>query len=400
MTAIQEPTPTSIQNIDANPQISAPSQSQSKFHDFSITAEQSKLLQKFLPPGFSLIQVKVPRGPTKRGSGGLGALDGSKVWTGIPDKSKREAHTKAEKKIKEPVEFYRRCETILGFLKKHKNGYPFLEPVDPEVLGIPDYFTIIKEPMDFSKVDKRLKSGFYKSFGEFENDIHKIWDNALTYNKPDTQIYHMTTEISNYFQRILNEEDPSTVHTSSKTSSGNKGSKRVNEGSFNVDFHNRPGRPSNGQKIISIKPLSYQEKKNLSEMIRELPGESLWEVWKIISPDNENHDEELEFDIETLEPEKARRLEEYVKSKLNNSNPKKKQSKNQSAPRETTAPSNVGTKVQPPSYQNGSTPLNPAAPAYRAAQDPAPVAPRETAQNEVNNSESSFISDLSDSDEE
>lgn len=37
-------------------------------------------------------------------------------------------------------------------LQKLKGAYLFLEPVDPIKLGIEDYFTIIKNPMDFGTI--------------------------------------------------------------------------------------------------------------------------------------------------------------------------------------------------------------------------------------------------------
>lgn len=44
-------------------------------------------------------------------------------------------------------------------IKRHKYSGPFLEPVDPDALGIPDYFDIIEEPMDLSTVEQKLKNG-------------------------------------------------------------------------------------------------------------------------------------------------------------------------------------------------------------------------------------------------
>jgi len=40
----------------------------------------------------------------------------------------------------------------LQALKNHKHGWVFNEPVDPIKLGIPDYFQIIKHPMDLGTV--------------------------------------------------------------------------------------------------------------------------------------------------------------------------------------------------------------------------------------------------------
>ena len=36
-----------------------------------------------------------------------------------------------------------------------------MKPVDPFELKIPDYFDVIKEPMDISTVEKNLKNGVY-----------------------------------------------------------------------------------------------------------------------------------------------------------------------------------------------------------------------------------------------
>ena len=46
-------------------------------------------------------------------------------------------------------------------LKVHPKSEPFLNPVDPKKQGIPNYFDIIKEPMDLSTVHKNLKNNKY-----------------------------------------------------------------------------------------------------------------------------------------------------------------------------------------------------------------------------------------------
>lgn len=42
---------------------------------------------------------------------------------------------------------------IIAYMLKDPRSYPFREPVDPILLGIPDYFDIIKSPMDLGTIE-------------------------------------------------------------------------------------------------------------------------------------------------------------------------------------------------------------------------------------------------------
>ncbi len=44
---------------------------------------------------------------------------------------------------------------------KHNQAWPFLTPVDTVKLNIPDYFMIIKRPMDLGTIKKRLDNNYY-----------------------------------------------------------------------------------------------------------------------------------------------------------------------------------------------------------------------------------------------
>jgi len=48
-------------------------------------------------------------------------------------------------------------------LKKHPWIGPFLQPVDPIYLGIPDYYKIIQNPIDLSTIEKKLRNNLYSS---------------------------------------------------------------------------------------------------------------------------------------------------------------------------------------------------------------------------------------------
>lgn len=46
----------------------------------------------------------------------------------------------------------------------------------------PDYYEVIKNPMDLGTMLRNVKNGRYKSKAQFTRDLDLIWDNCLTYN--------------------------------------------------------------------------------------------------------------------------------------------------------------------------------------------------------------------------
>ncbi|KAI9688889.1 MAG: Transcriptional activator spt7 [Bathelium mastoideum] len=78
-------------------------------------------------------------------------------------------------------ELYEACEKVLMELKAMTEyAAPFLQKVNKR--EAPDYYTIIKHPMDIGTMIKKLKSFSYKSKKEFTDDLNLIWANCLKYN--------------------------------------------------------------------------------------------------------------------------------------------------------------------------------------------------------------------------
>ncbi|KAM0681675.1 histone acetyltransferase [Glugoides intestinalis] len=90
---------------------------------------------------------------------------------------------------------------ILCTLQSHPSAWPFLEPVS--VKDVPDYFEVIKQPMDMSLIMKKLKNNMYLSLNDFSNDIHLMCNNCLSYNGPDTQYYKCASNIQKYFEYLI-----------------------------------------------------------------------------------------------------------------------------------------------------------------------------------------------------
>jgi hypothetical protein len=74
------------------------------------------------------------------------------------------------------------CTKLLADLTKWTISSPFRMPVDPIRDGAPNYPSIVKKPMDFHTMKKKLSGSEYNSVQEFVDDIQLICDNAKLFN--------------------------------------------------------------------------------------------------------------------------------------------------------------------------------------------------------------------------
>lgn len=96
----------------------------------------------------------------------------------------------------------------IGDIWKNVTKYPssvyFMVAVDPVELEIPDYFDVIKEPMDLGTVKSKAEKGEYASFGEFAHDMRLIFKNAYTYNTDESYpIVIAARELESSFNGLL-----------------------------------------------------------------------------------------------------------------------------------------------------------------------------------------------------
>ncbi|XP_031271766.1 transcription factor GTE8-like isoform X2 [Pistacia vera] len=94
----------------------------------------------------------------------------------------------------------KQCEPLLNRLMSHQFGWAFNTPVDVVKLNIPDYFTVIKHPMDLGTVKSKLVSGQYSSPLVFAADVRLTFSNAMTYNPPGNDFHIMAGTLSKYFE--------------------------------------------------------------------------------------------------------------------------------------------------------------------------------------------------------
>lgn len=114
-----------------------------------------------------------------------------------------------------PQKLKTKCLDVLKVLQSHQHGWVFNSPVDPIELGLPDYFEVIKRPMDLGTIRKKLENGCYHNLEDFEGHVHLTFDNAMLYNPEGSVVYNMAKEMKDKFikdyeilmKQLLEEED-------------------------------------------------------------------------------------------------------------------------------------------------------------------------------------------------
>lgn len=83
----------------------------------------------------------------------------------------------------------------------------FREPVDTE--EVPDYYDIVKNPMDLGTMQKRVETGrYYITLEIFLADLKRIWSNAKHYNGEET----IFAKAANQLDRFVDEYMLSRLH--------------------------------------------------------------------------------------------------------------------------------------------------------------------------------------------
>jgi transcriptional activator SPT7 len=126
----------------------------------------------------------------------LGAIESNRAATGLTDRELRtllsDVRPNRSKWANEDrvgqEELYEGCERVLTELRNYtEHSIPFLNKVNKR--EAPDYFQVIKTPMDLGTVLKKLKSFAYQSKQQFADDLYLIYQNCMTYNSDPASYY-------------------------------------------------------------------------------------------------------------------------------------------------------------------------------------------------------------------
>ena len=95
---------------------------------------------------------------------------------------------------------------------------PFM--VKPCKETYPDYYTVIKNPMDMETIKKRIKSNSYETLKKLKSDVTLMFDNCKTYNDPNSILHQDACELQIFFNKVYQSQIPHRKKHNSDKESG------------------------------------------------------------------------------------------------------------------------------------------------------------------------------------
>ncbi|XP_008327842.1 bromodomain-containing protein 4 [Cynoglossus semilaevis] len=121
---------------------------------------------------------------------------------------------------------------VVKALWKHQFAWPFHAPVDAIKLNLPDYYSIIKNPMDMGTIKKRLENSYYWNAQECIQDFNTMFTNCYIYNKPGDDIVLMAEALEKVFLQKVSEMPQEEIEIVVMTGKGRGRGRR--EGGLNL----------------------------------------------------------------------------------------------------------------------------------------------------------------------
>ncbi|CAN6250194.1 unnamed protein product [Urochloa humidicola] len=213
----------------------------------------------------------------------------------------------------------KRCGQILARLRKDKRSVWFNAPVEVERLGLHDYHTVIKSPMDLGTVKENLAAGRYASHDAFAADVRLTFSNALRYNPVGHEVHTFAGALLASFEKMYKAaidwfeegckrlEPPQPVPAELPPPPAVEAKVKPRTGS--VKMRKPKAREPNKRE------MSLEEKNLLRLGLESLPEEKMHNVLQIVRKRNNNPEmlgDEIELDIDEMDVETQWELDRFV----------------------------------------------------------------------------------------
>ena len=108
---------------------------------------------------------------------------------------------------KQTTELKEKMQHMYEILLNYKNaeGFPLIGPFlkKPCKLTFPDYYDLIKNPIDMETINKSIKSNTYKTLDEFSSDINLMFENCQLYNRPTSKLFIDAAKLQRIFKNEM-----------------------------------------------------------------------------------------------------------------------------------------------------------------------------------------------------
>uniref|UniRef100_A0A8C5BVC1 SWI/SNF related BAF chromatin remodeling complex subunit ATPase 4a n=1 Tax=Gadus morhua TaxID=8049 RepID=A0A8C5BVC1_GADMO len=131
-------------------------------------------------------------------------------------KAKKRGRPPAEKLTPNPPSLTKKMKKTVDAVIKYKDGTNGRQLSEvfiqlPSRKELPEYYELIRKPVDFRKIKERIRSHKYRSLNDLEKDVMLLCQNAQTFNLEGSLIYEDSIVLQSVFtsvrQKIEKEED-------------------------------------------------------------------------------------------------------------------------------------------------------------------------------------------------
>lgn len=193
----------------------------------------------------------------------------------------------SRKKLKPELQF---CDEALAELMHPKNSTLnmwFLDAVDAEGLNIPDYYAIIKKPMDLGKVSRMLNGGEIANAKEFDKNVRLVFTNCYQFNGPPDQgnpVSMVAKQLEDLYNQQMKGKDAWLARYAKANAPAASASNASDDEEEDDSEEDEAGAPAvdNSKEIQQLKAKLEEESSKLNRMFASGEAQAMIECQKVI----------------------------------------------------------------------------------------------------------------------
>ncbi|EAY21590.1 Bromodomain containing protein [Trichomonas vaginalis G3] len=206
------------------------------------------------------------------------------------------------------------CDKLLSFFIKSPDFASFRNPIDPKKSGWEHYYEVVKEPMDLTTLQRKLRNGSVNTISEFRRCLSLIWINAETYHGPGHAITRcsmtLKKDAEEFFAKLPMPAEFNVIEKLKKMDENMTKVEAIFDNLFKIPPRPKIDKPKEAkpqprqakvveQKVVVTKP-TQTELKRIAYTLANTPASDMKAVWELLY---NNRGDKVELNLNDL-PEK------------------------------------------------------------------------------------------------